>query len=493
MRKWLFLAGIFAFVLVVRLVFAFQTPYFHYDAYQTYLEVETILETGKPLLYMSSPLDKEMYVGSPLFSCILAGGALFIPLSIALKVLPNIFISTLVIVVYFLAFRITKKHEIALIAAFMSGFAPIIYETTLHTLSSLTLSFPLLLLSYYYFMGLPKKHDLRGFLMSFLILTLLSPLSFILVLSILLSLFISRLEGGSIRRAEVEVGLFITFFTMWFQFIIYKKAFLEHGIRVIWQNVPESVSVVFFHDITLIEALYSIGFVPFILGAYIISKYLFQEKNREVHLLSSTALILGVLLWTRLLPLRLGLSILAVILILLVAQFLVLFVSYIDKTKIVALKPLFLISLLLVFAITSIVPTIALSQEQLANDIPRPGEIRTLEWLSRQEPGEVASGLRDGFIVRAIAKREVIIDKEFLFENDAEQRLKDIETIFTTPYKTDIIASLEKYGAPYIYISPRTAALYNLSTSPFPQDCFKILYDRQAQVYRNICTLNRVD
>ncbi|MFH1133888.1 MAG: hypothetical protein V1735_05320 [Nanoarchaeota archaeon] len=482
-RNLWILAGIFLAVLCLRLVLAFRTPYFEFDSYGALRQVTAIEETWRPLRIDNLGYGGRELSPQPFYDYILAFGKKATPL--ALKILPNLFISLLVIIAFVTARRVTKNDEAALIAAFAAGFVPMVFQTTIYSLSPLALATPLLFLCLYFFIDIDKEHALINYLLCFLILALISPLVFVLVIGLLLYLFIAKLERFPTGRAEVEVALFSTFFSLWLQFVIHKKPILHHGLNMIWQNVPKSLLGEMFFNLSFLDSINRIGLLPFLCGLFIVYRYLFKEKNRVMHLFISLALSLGVLLTLKLMPLMIGLCILGVLLTLLFAVFLDQFFGFIEKTKVRQYHLLFFIGIISLFIISSVLPALLLADRQLAGSVPGPDEIAAMSWLKANAKGAVAAPLNSGFLIEAVAERPTIADRDFLMAPDVQQRLSDIDKTFTTPHKTDALALLEKYGASYLYAPPDMVLKDTITAS----DCFQLVFDRGAMIYKATCRL----
>jgi len=482
------LITVFLIVFGVRLFLAFQTPEYNYDSYQELRQVEHIKETGRHISHDPLSYGGKDVGGSPFYSYILAAGTIFMPLDITLKVLPNAFISLLAVIIFFITLKITRKREVALFTAIISGFVPIIYETTLYNLSSLCLVIPLIFFCLHFFMSI--KTSLPWFLVCFLALTVISPLAFVLILSLIFYLALAKSEGLRMSRSELEVVLFTTFFGLWLQFLIHKNTLLFHGSSVIWKNIPADMIGRFFSDLTVVESLVSIGVIPFVFGVYIIYRYIFKEKDRAMHLFAALAITLGLLLWMKLILLSTGLSILGIVLVILLGKFLQLFINYVQKTKVARYKNLFLGVIFTVFFITSIVPSVTIAQKQLVEDIPGQDEILALKWVESNSPeGTMVAELEEGYLVMAVAHRNTIINPDFLLTDNVAERISDVEEIFTGPHKTDALSLLQKYNASYIYMSPKTMEKYDIIGLPYADQCFPTVYDKGVKIYKVACRL----
>ena len=126
-ETWILIA-IFFLVFISRLFFIFQSPTFSDDsAYMTQRYTENIVETGESLKYDPLSYGGRNVIYSPIFDYILWFFGLFIPLSLVFKIIPQLFISSLVIIVYLIAKEVKSNEVLALIAALLSGFIPIIF------------------------------------------------------------------------------------------------------------------------------------------------------------------------------------------------------------------------------------------------------------------------------------------------------------------------------------------------------------------------------
>jgi hypothetical protein len=182
------------------------------------------------------------------------------------------------------------------------------------------------------------------------------PLVLLFCIGLFFYLFFIVIEGLEQDKAELEISLFSIFFVLWAQFLLYKKLFLFHGVGVIWQNIPRSLLSGHFASINAVEAIYMVGIIPLIYGTYIIFRYLFKEKRKDIYLLISFALSTGLLLWQRLIEFRVGLMFFGLILALLFSQYFKLFIHYLKQTRVSRFSYLFIVIFVIAFFITSVFP-----------------------------------------------------------------------------------------------------------------------------------------
>ncbi|MBD3361490.1 hypothetical protein GF358_01730 [Candidatus Woesearchaeota archaeon] len=479
---------IFLLVLGLRLYFAFSTPYFSSDdAYFNLRQIEHIKETKLPLFNDDLSYGANQFIFSPVFHYIVAFFTLFMPVNIAAKLIPNIFSASTVFFAYLIANKLTKSRGIGIFIAFFSGFVPIFFAD-LNNISVYSLVFPLILLLVYLFMNI--KSNLYWYILVLVFLSFLHP--FVLVFCLGLLVYQVLLIMGNVRQkgAELEISLFSVFFVLWAQFILYKKLFLFHGYSVIWQNIPASLLSEHFSSINALEAIYMVGVIPLIYGIYLIFRYLFKENRKDVYLFISFALVIGFLLWLRLIEFRIGLMFLGLVLVLLFAQYFKLFVLYIKQTRASSFLPLFVCFLICVFIVSSVVPSWALADYAVDRYISEE-EIDALRWIrdKTDKNAVVVAPVREGNLITAIAKRKNVVDSYFFLHNDVEQRLKDVEKIFISSFEIEVVDLMNKYDADYIYLSSEARRTFNINFLDYFSSgkCFEKVYGNdEVSIYHKL-------
>lgn len=492
-KEYIWLALIFGLVLGIRLYFAFQTPYFSQDAYFNIRQVEHIRNTGWPLFKDDLSYSGRNFLFQPFFQYILAFFNLFMPLNLVCKILPNIFASCLIFIVYLIAKEITNSKSAALFSSFISGFIPIFFAETVNSVSVYSLVIPLIFFLIYLLIIINKNEKYIGyFIVAIIITALMHPSSFLLIIALLLYVLFIKLENLKQRRAELELIIFSTILVIWLNFIIYKNAFLIHGQFMIWQNIPKLLLDQYFSQLSILSALYYIGIIPLISGIYIIYKYIFKKKNRKIYLLMGFAISTLFLLWLKMIQLKTGLVFFGVILVLLFIKFYSDSLLFIEKTKLSGYKKLFIALLFLVFIFNSVIPTISYTA-QVVREAPSKNEIDAFLWLKNNsdEQDVVLASLDEGYLINAVAERKNVIDKNFLLIKDAEQRLEDARIIYTTYYETDAIPLLNKYNIKYIVLSKKSMEDYNIVDLNYRTDekCFELIYDKEVKIYKSLCRM----
>ncbi len=494
MRKSTYiLALIFIITLAARLLIAFQTPHFTgEESYDAIRQVESIRSTGLPLFHDGLSYGGSERIFTPFFYYFLALFNLLLPIGLVGKIIPNVLVASMVLLAYLISKDISRDDGASLFSAFIAGFIPVFFMETVNTISPYSLIFPLLMLSIYFFLRIEKEDYVYYFLASLLILTLTSPSVLILILGFLVYLFLLSMESLKQKRIEVEVIIFSLVIVTWIIFMIFKDAFLAHGISVIWKNMPLSILESHFSGTTILSAIYHIGPLPLSYGVYSVYDHLFRKKDRKIYLLVALAFSAAILLWARLIEVEVGLMCLGVIATLLFSKFYSFTFGYIKKTKFARLKGVYFAALLLAFMAASVLPSV-MSGVSSADNAVSEDEFSALKWLNENsENGSVvASPVREGAMVAAISGRKNIADTNFLLKRDIDSRMDAIEKIYTAKLETDALDALTMYGVDYIYVSEHAREKFDINNISYASDerCFRLRYDSRTRIYDVLCEL----
>ena len=488
-----YLYVMFAVVLAVRLVMAFQTPYFNYDGYYSLRQIDHIRSTGLPSYNDPLSYGGKTLFFAPLHYYIIALFSLIIPSGIAAKIIPNLFAAFLVILVYFISFKITKNPKISLITSFMSGFIPVLFLD----LNEISIDYVALIIVFgiiYCMFRLNEKKYVTYSLILIFVLVLTTPLAFVLILGLLFYLLLLKLENLHTEMKELEIILFFTFLVSWINLVIYKNSFLQHGFLVIWQNIPIQILSNFFDKLTFVETFYTISIIPLIIGLYSIYIVFHNEKNKEVLILVAFCLSSFLLTWFKLLDLATGLVFISATLVILTSFGLKSLHSFIEKTKFHKYEKIFLAIIILLFIATAIVPSIIIGLER-SEYTPTGYDIRVLQWASENIPANatIAASLEEGNIVTYFGKRKDIMDKQFLLTPHIDQRLKDLNAIYTTKFETEAVTDLNTYDAQYILLTPHDNGEFNIKDLSYVsnKNCFQEIFSAgNTKLYYSKCRLS---
>jgi len=484
---------IFLFSIAFRLFFAFQTPYFSNDnSYFVLRQVDYISKTGLPLYDDPLSYSGRNLPFTPFFQYILAFFNLFLPLNIVGKIIPNILASTIIFVAYLIVFEITKNRRAAVAIALTSAFIPIFIRETVNSVSDFSIVIPILLFIIYFLLKIDEsKKYVVLLLVMITLLVLTSPIFVVLLLGLIFYFLLLKTEKIGHERDELEIILFSGFLYFWFNFIIFKKAFLLYGPGIIWQNIPNILLSTYFFDINILESVYAVGVIPFIFGIFIIYTFVFKQKNKAIYLLTSLALSVFILLWLKLLPFVSGLIFLGSFLVLLLGQYIKSFLTYIEKSKFSRRTNLFFGLFILLIFITSLVPCILYSLNSVEK-APSKEMIDALDFIKHntEQNSVVLGSIAEGHLITYFSERKNVIDSDFLLIRDINQRIPDIDKIYTTIYKTDAIKLLNKYSINYIILSNETMTRYKITDLKYyDTECFNLVYDNKVKIYQSLCKL----
>lgn len=484
-REHIILTIIFILVLGIRLALVLPAQGFSYEAYDSLRQAEHIKQTGTPLFKDELSYSGRTIIFPPLFYYILAGFSFIMPLELVGKLIPSLAFSSLVLIVYLIAKHLTKNRVAAITAAFFAGFIPILF-TTLNQVSVYSFSLPLIFLLSYTFLRLEEK-GFTALSITLTIILLLIHTSVLVLLISFLAYFLILIAGKQeVSKKKVETALFFFALALWFNLLLYKRAFFAHGITFIWQNIPAPLLSSYFSNISFFGVIYAVGAVTLLLGVYAIYHVFFKTKSSDTSLYMGFAIISFIMLWLRLAPFRVGLMFLSINLIILSAYSIKMLLVSIAKTKTPHLANWAIIAIISLFILTTLTPFIVTARLD-ENDRPSREDIQALEWIRENtDDGSVVLGrVEEGFFINYAAQRKNIADNNFLLMPDVEQRYNDILHLYTLRLKSEAIRLLNEYDINYIFLSTRTMQEFNMTKLFYAEDdCFKLMYEQGALVYK---------
>ncbi|MBW3002983.1 hypothetical protein KY337_00335 [Candidatus Woesearchaeota archaeon] len=490
-RTSIYLWLVFILVVGVRIYLAMQAHGFSDDtAYFNLRQIESIASKGYPDFQDQLSYGGRLFIFLPVFHYVLAFFDLFMPAELVGKILPNIFAACLVFVVFYITYELSKDDKAALLSAFVAGFIPVFFQETLNKLSIYSLAVPAIFLSAFFLIKInsDKKYIIH-FIASIFVLSFIHASSFIIIFAMVLYILIVKIQRIKVPTYILELFVFSTFFMIWLEFLLFKKAFLDQGIFLLWQNVPKEIVSQYFASTSIFSALVAIGFIPFLFGLYVAYSHSFKTKDNNVHLLFGFGLGVFLLLWLRLIELELGLIFLGV---LLTIGFGVAFSSlmkYIDQTKFSFVKKYAVVVIFVLILVTSVVPSYVDAARTLEH-VPTENELKALNWLSTADDGVVLATLKEGHLISAIAGKRNFIDSNFMFIDEIDQRYADLDTMYTSFYTTNTVRLLNKYNIRYIYFSDQAKRRYAITELGYLSDeCFEKVYDDEVKIYESLCTL----
>lgn len=490
LKKSYLILLIFLISIAFRLYFSLQTTeYSDSEAYFHLRNIEYIKENYKPMSYDTLSFGGKQVRQLPIFDYLLAGLS-FIPY--AYKIIPAILISLTVLVSYFLALRLTEDNTVALLSALMTAFLPSVIIPTLNKMSMFSLILPLSLYMVYCLIRIEEEKFLNQFVVLCFLLPILHPLALLVSVSFFAYIILIAAEPdlklSSLRR---EAILFSIFLALLIEFIIYKKAFLSLGWAIVWQNTPTQMLAEHFKGANLLDMIYSIGIIPFILGITGIVFGVTKNKTHAAMIVISIIISPLILLGFKLLELSDTLIILGPALSIMSAVTLRNFFRYLKITKFSKYETLSKYLVLVLIIATIIIPVYSTAKDVIKNTITQ-DEITLLRTLDKESDVDatIASSIEEGHFVTYFAKRKNVMDKNFVYVPRIESRYNDLKTLYTTIASSEASEIANNYGIDYIYLSPRTKKEFGIKELVYATDekCFrKVAKSGEVEAYKVRC------
>lgn len=471
---------IFVLVLGFRLYFTFSDSNFSDgSAYTNLRYIHSLLDNFKPVKFDQLSYSGKNIINPPLFYYFMAFisfGSIFI-----LKLLPEILLTLVSILIYFIAKELTESEDYAFISGILSGFIPIFLLKTANQISVFSLVLPLLLFLLYSLSNLDKPFYLWGFITGSFLLPLISPWALLFVFIMFAYLFL--LGGGFLTASKIkkEAILVSSLLIMLLTSILYKKPFFEYGFSLIWQNTPINILSDNFRNLSILDVLLQVGILPAILGSIGIYYGITKEKKKTVYLYSGFILAVLLLLVFRLISLLDGLVFVGIALAIFSGLGVKAILSYFEKMRLSNfIKKIIFVIISLVFFI-SIVPTPLYFSDSLiqvlnANKLDS-RLITDIQWASVNLPADavILGNVYEGEFISGIALRKNVADVNFLLAPKAVERMEDISFIYSTWSEAKALELIHKYKITTIYLSPQTKALFNVKELKYTENkkCFE--------------------
>jgi len=486
-KEWTVLFLIFLIVLGSRLYFAFQTPFFNDEAYLNYRLIHHISDTGKPLNYDMLSYNGRDVIISPVFHYILAFFGFFMPLDLALKLIPNIFISLLVFLVYRLSYALIEEKNLSMLLALLSGFVPIVFSETLNNISIYSLVLPLVFYLLYLLIKIREKNNIIKFVSFSFFLGILHPSSFVFLITLIFFVVLMVSESIPIEKIRKEILSFSLLLILFVQFLIYKKAFLVHGFGVIRNNVPVQVLATYF-NFSFIETVLKVGILLIIFGLIGIA-FGWAKKREDVMILSSLILSTLLLLWFKFLKDEVGLMFIGVALVVISGLSFKIFLKYLDKTKFSKYKNSVTLFSVLILISSLVIPSFLDASKNIQEHTPTEYEILVLNWIKDNALPDVTilAPLNKGHLITALAGKRNVIDDNFLLAPDTSERFKDVQMIYSTKSEVRALDLINKHNVDYILVPIESEIEFGNVRWLDDENCFEGIFFGTPKVYKVLC------
>jgi hypothetical protein len=463
---------------------AFISADFFSDDYSYFelLQAKTIAQTGFPDYDNSLVVGSNRFVFMPLYEYLLGITYALFRSVFALKILQALLLALIPVGVFRLSYELRGEHFPALLSAMIGGFVPVIWQLSSNSFSKIPIVIILMLFSTeFYLKSLSNKKFLGLFYISFIVLSLTSNTSILFVCAVAFSIFLSSIDNKKINGTEIELLSFCLVVAIFIIIITYGGQISNIGTKVIWLNTPNQLLSLEYQDFNLASLIYSLGIFPMIYGSY--SLYLLttqQESKKRDYVIMSFILMALFLLWLKMVPWKIGFSILGTFLAVQFTDFFILLRKGINKSKISRFKqPIYYLTIVF-FIIGSLIPSAFYAKSSVENTINQ-NIVNAIMFLKEnsKDGDAVAIHPKESHFFEYLAFRKVILDSNYIALASPEGRYFELEKIFSENFETNAREILDEYNITYIFLTQLAKKDYNVSElsyakgSPF----FEILYD----------------
>jgi len=186
------------------------------------------------------------------------------------------------------------------------------------------------------------------------------------------------------------------------------------------------------------------------------------------------------MLWLKLIPLNTGLLFLSINIIILASHAIKILLVSFSKTKIAHLDKMIIAGILILFIITALPSFLSF------NPAPSPSQkdIEALQWLKNNTSPEanVFGAVREGYLINYVAERKNIIDSNFLFIRNINQKYADMNSLFILRLESEAVRLINQYKINYLFVSSESLSEYNMTGLFYAgNSCFEKMYDKSAE------------
>ncbi|MBU0962902.1 MAG: hypothetical protein KKD48_03275 [Nanoarchaeota archaeon] len=473
---------IFLVVFLFRLYFSFQTTYLSDDtSYLNLRNMDYVKDNLKPMTYDDLSYGGKQTLASPIFPYFLW---MFSLVPFGLKIFPQLIISLIVFIAFFISKMIVNDDKSALFASLLAGFVPLIFNETINKISIYSIAIPLIFFMIYSFLRINENRYKIFFIISSLIICLLDPIFIFLILVFVFYLLLTYTEDIKIRGIEIKSIIIFSIFFIIVNIIILKNAISLYGLDIIYKNIPKSLLLGTFKKIDILALIYHFGYIPLIFGG--ISAYygFIKEKSKSIYILSSLAFISLCLVFLNVLGFYAGLMMIGISAAILSSLAINRLYLYLNMTKLSKYNNLFVPMLFLLIFILSIYPSYNVSDRIIA-DAPISAEINSLLWIKNDSlaTDTVLGTIYEGNLISYFTDRKNVFDTSFMFAPDSTQRLVDASIIFTSDYER-ASSLIKNYNIKYLFLSDKTKSVYGIKDLKYADSkCV----EQHEFVYKIVC------
>jgi len=223
----LLLIIILALIFLIKLWISFSLDNLNINSYYSLYQSNQIRKTGL--------IDFEIHYldnsALPITEYVLTMCSFLTNIETIAKILSALLITLMSFLVYFIVKEINSNKTIALIVSIFSAFIPILFAEFINSYTKDIFIFICYLLSTLFFLkSTSDTKYTRHFIISLIILILISPLSIIFILNFIVYFLMLSTEKIKIRMREIETFVFSLILGGWIYIILYKDAINARGL-----------------------------------------------------------------------------------------------------------------------------------------------------------------------------------------------------------------------------------------------------------------------
>jgi len=220
-----------------------------------------------------------------------------------------------------------------------------------------------------------------------------------------------------------------------------------------------------------------------------------EKKSRPYNFIISMILSIVLSMFIGIVTISFGVILLSLFIILISTLTLSKLFSYYSQSRIQKTYNFFIVICILLFVITSVVPSLTGSLASVKNFLTT-DEKNALEWLGKN--------IKEDPIIIIIGKNEDVYAISFFtdtqgilassrFENNIDNSLTELRDLFEISLNTEAIRVLSMYDVDYIFISETLAnSLTDNNLEKFEDSCFERVYRKnKVQIFKRLCTFKK--
>lgn len=452
-------------------------------------EAKHILQYGIPDFSNSEIINGRTTFFPPLFEYVLA---LFLIIfgDFGPMVLNSILIAVLPLLVFVLSKELNSKDNAAFLSAVFGGFIPILWQSSINTVGNLPFILNLFLLSTIFYlkaMKRKKKERASYFYISFALLCATTPAAVLFLIGMFMNLLLKYIERKRITHKELELFSFSASVYLFSVLITQGTFFFEFGSDIIWMNIPEKVLENLYYDFNLLELSYGLGIFPLAYGIWTIYSAIAKgESTNQQYITIGLILASLFLLWLKLIPWRLGVSILGILFASHFSIFIETFKGFLSKIRFERLAKILYAFSIFFFLFSSIFPAIALGRTASV-DYELEKIKGGLDYIQDEikEEARIVVDFNNAYAVHYYTNKSVFLTSSFIATENPEERLEEYEKIYSARFEITAKEIFDKYNITHIIITPRITEIYDIESLHYEDSDFikKIYDDNSTKIY----------